>query len=49
LREADVFEPDETLQAFTKYKDRDAFPSGKKIVIWMVIVLALVALAIYLL
>jgi hypothetical protein len=42
-----VFEPDETLQAFTKYKDRDAFPSGRKIIVWLVIVLVLVALAIY--
>jgi hypothetical protein len=42
-----VFEPDETLQAFTKYEDRDAFPSGRKIIVWLVIVLVLVALAIY--
>ncbi len=44
-----MFEPDESLQAFTRYKDRDAFPSGRKIFVWLVIVLALIALAIYLL
>lgn len=35
-----MFEHDESLQAFTRYKDRPAFPGGRKIIGWLALVLA---------